>query len=144
MDPPPWYDIETRVALARTTLRLGDAVGARALLTEAGRMLPAMTDAPLAGRWVEECGAQAAAFAASVFAGPASLTNAELRVLRLLPTHLSFREMGLSLHVTANTVKTHAHAVYRKLDASSRSEAVVHARGIGLLDDLGVSCVGSA
>lgn len=144
VDPPPWYAVETRVALARTTLRLGDAVGARALLSEAGRMLPAMTDAPLAGRWVEEGGAQADAFAASVFAGPASLTNAELRVLRLLPTHLSFREMGLSLHVTANTVKTHAHAVYRKLDASSRSEAVVHARGIGLLDDLGVSCEGSA
>ena len=82
VDPPPWYAVETRVALARTTLRLGDAAGARALLTEAGRMLPAMDDAPLAGRWVEECGAQADAFAASVFAGPASLTNAELRVLR--------------------------------------------------------------
>ena len=46
------------------------------------------------------------------------LTTAELRVLRLLPTHLSFREMGVDLHVTANTVKTHAHSVYRKLDAS--------------------------
>jgi ATP/maltotriose-dependent transcriptional regulator MalT len=38
--------------------------------------------------------------------------------------------------VTANTVKTHAHSVYRKLDASSRSEAVVQARGIGLLDEI--------
>ena len=57
-------------------------------------------------------------------------------MLRLLPTHLSFREMGADLHVTANTVKTHAHAVYRKLDASSRSEAVVHAREIGLLSTI--------
>jgi ATP/maltotriose-dependent transcriptional regulator MalT len=31
-------------------------------------------------------------------------------------------------------VKTHAHAVYRKLDATSRSEAVERARRIGLVD----------
>ena len=92
-----------------------------------------MPDAPLAARRVEACLRQADA---SLLAGPATFTTAELRVLRLLPTHLSFREMGVDLHVTANTVKTHAHSVYRKLDASSRSEAVVHARGIGLLDDL--------
>jgi LuxR family transcriptional regulator, maltose regulon positive regulatory protein len=136
VDPPPWYAVVTRIALARTLLRLGDAAGSRALLSEAGRMLHAVADAPLAAAWVEDGLRQADAFATSVLTGPASLTNAELRVLRLLPTHLSFREMGLYLHVTANTVKTHAHAVYRKLDASSRSEAVVQARGIGLLDDL--------
>ena len=136
VDPPPWYAVETRVALARTTLRLGDAAGSRALANEAARILRGVTDAPVAARWVEACQTQADTFATSVLVGPASLTNAELRVLRLLPTHLSFREMGLNLHVTANTVKTHAHSVYRKLDASSRSEAVVQARGIGLLDDL--------
>jgi LuxR family maltose regulon positive regulatory protein len=42
--------------------------------------------------------------------------------------------MGRRLHVSANTVKTHAHAVYRKLDVCSRSEAVVRARATGLLD----------
>ena len=134
VDPPQWYAVEARATLARTTLRLGDAAGARALLAEARRALRGVPDAPLAERWTEACRAQADAFATSVLAGPGSLTTAELRVLRLLPTHLSFREMGLYLHVTANTVKTHAHAVYRKLDASSRSEAVVQARAIGLLD----------
>jgi LuxR family maltose regulon positive regulatory protein len=133
VDPPPWYAIEVRVALARTMLRLGDAVSAHALTVDAERSLRHMVDAPLAAKWIEECRVRADTFAASVLVGPASLTNAELRVLRLLPTHLSFREMGLYLHVTANTVKTHAHAVYRKLDASSRSEAVVQARGLGLL-----------
>jgi LuxR family maltose regulon positive regulatory protein len=64
-----------------------------------------------------------------------SLTAAELRVLQLLRTHLSFREMAAGLHVSANTVKTHAHAVYRKLDACSRSEAVARARDAGLLGD---------
>ncbi|HEX5857582.1 MAG TPA: helix-turn-helix transcriptional regulator, partial [Microbacterium sp.] len=139
VDPPPWYALETRVALARTMLRLGDATASRTLLSQAERLLHAVADAPLAARWVEDARHHADTFATSVLAGPASLTNAELRVLRLLPTHLSFREMGLYLHVTANTVKTHAHAVYRKLDASSRSEAVVQARDIGLLDDVGAA-----
>jgi len=134
VDAAPWYAVEVRVALARATLRLGDAVGSRELLTRAEQLLHAATDAPLAAQWLEECRRQVDAFAASVAGGPASLTTAELRVLRMLPTHLSFREMGLRLHVTANTVKTHAHAVYRKLDACSRSEAVVQARGMGLLD----------
>ena len=75
------------------------------------------------------------AFTVTELVGPSSLTTAELRVLALMPTHLSFREMGRSLHVSANTVKTHAHAVYRKLDVCSRSEAVVRARGTGLLND---------
>ncbi len=59
---------------------------------------------------------------------------AELRILRFLPTHLSFREIGLRLHVSTNTVKTQAHAVYRKLEVSSRSDAVARAGKIGLLE----------
>jgi LuxR family maltose regulon positive regulatory protein len=69
-----------------------------------------------------------------VQAAPALLTAAELRVLGYLPTHLSFREIGARLHVSANTVKTQAHAVYRKLDAGSRSHAVSRAAELGLLD----------
>jgi DNA-binding NarL/FixJ family response regulator len=37
------------------------------------------------------------------------------------------------LQVSSNTVKTHVHAVYRKLNASSRSEAVRQAIDAGLL-----------
>jgi LuxR family maltose regulon positive regulatory protein len=51
-----------------------------------------------------------------------------------LPTHLSFREIGSRLFVSPNTVKTQAQAVYRKLDASSRSEAVTRAGELGLLE----------
>ena len=122
------------MALARATLRLGDVVGTRTLLTEAGGLLPALADAPPAAAWIEDCTAQAAAFAVASLVGPAALTTAELRVLRMLPTHLSFREMGVRLQVSSNTIKTHAHAVYRKLDACSRSEAVVRARRMGLVD----------
>ena len=64
------------------------------------------------------------------------LTTAELRVLHFLPTHLSFPEIAGELYVSRNTVKTHVRAVYRKLMASSRSEAVQNARAAGLLDRL--------
>jgi LuxR family maltose regulon positive regulatory protein len=131
---PPWYELEARVAVARATLRLGDVVGTRTQLAEAARLLPAVADAPLAAGWIDECRTHADAFAVSSLEGPSSLTTAELRVLRMLPTHLSFREMGIRLQVSSNTIKTHAHAVYRKLDARSRSEAVVRARRVGLVD----------
>ena len=65
---------------------------------------------------------------------PASLTSAELKILHFLPTHLSFREIAERTFVSANTVKTQANAVYRKLDVRSRSEAVALARELGLLD----------
>jgi LuxR family transcriptional regulator, maltose regulon positive regulatory protein len=65
---------------------------------------------------------------------PASLTPAELRILRFLPTHLSFREIAERTYVSANTVKSQANAVYRKFDVGSRSEAVTRARELGVLD----------
>ena len=63
-----------------------------------------------------------------------TLTAAELRLLPLLTTHLSFREIAERLFVSRNTVKTQAISVYRKLDASSRSEAIERATALGLVD----------
>jgi LuxR family maltose regulon positive regulatory protein len=62
------------------------------------------------------------------------LTRAELRLLPLLSTHLSFREIGERLHVSRNTVKTQAISVYRKLGVSSRSDAVAVAEDLGLVE----------
>jgi LuxR family maltose regulon positive regulatory protein len=61
------------------------------------------------------------------------LTAAELRLLPLLASHFSFREISQRLGISRNTVKTQAIAVYRKLEVSSRSEAVRTARERGLL-----------
>ena len=130
----PWFESQVRVALAGAALRLGDAGATRTLLAEASRDVREMPEAVVLAAWVEQARAAAESLAEGV-PGPSSLTTAELRVLHLLPTHLSFREMAGGLHVSANTVKTHAHAVYRKLDACSRSEAVVRAREAGLLGD---------
>ena len=134
VDFAPWYEVETRIVLARAALRLGDVTGTRTLLGEASRILPRAGDAIVLERWIGELWSLVETFTATALVGPSSLTTAELRVLALMPTHLSFREMGGRLHVSANTVKTHAHAVYRKLDVCSRSEAVIRACETGLLD----------
>jgi LuxR family transcriptional regulator, maltose regulon positive regulatory protein len=133
-DPSPWYGVLTRIALARAELRLSDAPAAARLLGETSRLLRQSPGAVALHAWVDEGWAQVDDYAAGPVACPTALTRAELRVLRFLPSHLSFREIAARLHVSANTVKTQAHAVYRKLDARSRSEAVAHARAMGLVD----------
>ncbi len=61
--------------------------------------------------------------------GSETLTERELEVLRLLQGSLSLRDIADELYISPNTVKTHAKAVYRKLGASSRTDAVRIARG---------------
>jgi LuxR family maltose regulon positive regulatory protein len=61
------------------------------------------------------------------------LTERERTLLGLLPTHLSYAQMGEQLHLSVNTVKSYLKAVYRKLDVSSRAEAVDAARRAGLV-----------
>jgi LuxR family maltose regulon positive regulatory protein len=129
----PWHGAEARIALARAELRLSKAAEARALLTEASRLLRRTPDATVLQAWIDDAWECADSFAAAAASGPSTLTTAELRVLRFLPSHLSLREIAARLHVSANTVKTQAHAVYRKLDSSSRSEAVDRAREGGLI-----------
>jgi LuxR family transcriptional regulator, maltose regulon positive regulatory protein len=61
------------------------------------------------------------------------LSEAELRVVRYLPTNLKAPEIAAELYVSANTVRTHLRHIYAKLDTHSRGEAVSRARSLGLL-----------
>jgi LuxR family transcriptional regulator, maltose regulon positive regulatory protein len=61
------------------------------------------------------------------------LSDAELRVVRYLPSNLTASEIASELIVSANTVRTHMRHIYAKLDAHSRSEAVARARELGLV-----------
>jgi LuxR family maltose regulon positive regulatory protein len=63
------------------------------------------------------------------------LSDAELRVLRFLPTNLSAGDIAGQLYVSVHTVKTHMRHIYAKLDAHSRTAAVGRARALGLLGD---------
>ena len=62
----------------------------------------------------------------------APLTDAELRVLKLLPT-TSYAQMAATLYISHNTVKTHLRSIYQKLGGSSRSEAIERAVELRLL-----------
>lgn len=59
---------------------------------------------------------------------------AELAVLRLLSTNLSAREIGGELFLSANTVRSHTRAIYRKLRVRSREAAVARADALGLVE----------
>ena len=61
-------------------------------------------------------------------------TEAELAVLRLLATDLTTREIGEQLFLSANTVRSHRGALYRKLGVHSRADAIARATALGLLD----------
>jgi LuxR family transcriptional regulator, maltose regulon positive regulatory protein len=61
------------------------------------------------------------------------LSEAELRVVRYLPSNLTASEIASELVVSANTIRTHMRHIYAKLDAHSRSEAVARARELGLV-----------
>ncbi len=71
--------------------------------------------------------------------GASALTAAELRLLPPLSTHLSFPEIAGDLFLSPHTVKSQARSLYRKLGASSRSQAVARSRELGLLEGDGRS-----
>jgi LuxR family maltose regulon positive regulatory protein len=129
-----WYEVELFVVLALVAIRLNDVNGAREVLADAGRAIRRLGDAAMLEAWLADSWAMLDAATGPASEAPSSLTTAELRTLHFLPTHLSFREIGERVCVSANTVKTQANAVYRKLGVSSRSEAVARARQLGLLD----------
>ncbi|MBV8954124.1 MAG: hypothetical protein JO179_08290, partial [Solirubrobacterales bacterium] len=65
------------------------------------------------------------------------LSDAELRVLRYLPTNLPASAIAAETYVSVHTVKTHMRHIYAKVDAHSRAEAVARARELGLLGRAG-------
>lgn len=65
------------------------------------------------------------------------LTPRELEVLRMLPSHLSYRGIAERLFVSPNTVKFYIKTIYRKLGAADRADAVQIARSLGLVRDAG-------
>jgi LuxR family maltose regulon positive regulatory protein len=61
------------------------------------------------------------------------LTARELDVLQFLPSHQTYQEIGDELGVSMNTVKYHIQAIYRKLEADGRADAVHIAQRCGLV-----------
>jgi LuxR family maltose regulon positive regulatory protein len=135
----PWFSVQVRLELAAAHLAVSDRRGAATLLRESDDILRRR---PRLGTLVDKAEQirHQIAETVDISSGWAStLTAAELRLLPLLTTHLSFREIAERLFVSRNTVKTQAISIYRKLDASSRSEAIERAVALGLVDAAPVS-----
>ena len=82
----------------------------------------------------EELRAQLSKLRGPEVPGASALTAAELRLLPMLATHLSFPQIAEQMSLSRHTVKAEATSIYRKLGASSRDQAVMRARDLGLLD----------
>ena len=128
----PYYAVQARLELTRAYLALAEVAAARRVLGEVEDLLWWRPDLGTLGEQTSQLRAQLDPARGDVI-GAASLTGAELRLVPLLATHLSFREIGQRLYVSQHTLKTQAMSIYRKLGVSSRGQAVQRMQKIGLL-----------
>jgi len=130
----PWLSAQVAITLAETFLDLGDFAAARLRAEEARGHLAALLTEGVLGEQLRRVSADLARQSGHAQVPSAmALTKAELRVLQLLPTHLSLSEIAEELYTSRNTVKSQVTAIYRKLQCSTRTEAVARGRDLGLL-----------
>ncbi len=130
----PYFAVQARIELVRVHLALPDLAGARTLMREVDELLKRR---PALGNLADEAQALRARLAeerGSSAPGASALTAAELRLLPMLSTHLSFPQIAGELFLSRNTIKSQAVSIYRKLGAFSRSQAVARSRELGLLE----------
>ena len=130
----PYLAVQARIGLARACIALTDLAGTWTLIREIDELL---RHRPGLGTLVGE--AEALRAQLSKLRGPdapgaSALTAAELRLLPMLATHLSFPQIAEQMSLSRHTIKAEATSIYRKLGASSRDQAIMRARDLGLLD----------
>ena len=122
--------------LARVHLKRGDDAVASDEIDEAAMLI---RSCPHPGPRIQRRLARARGRAhteARIPRGPAGvdeLSEGELRVLRLLASDLTQREIGAELYLSLNTIKSHTRSIFRKLGASTREQAVARARELDLI-----------
>jgi LuxR family maltose regulon positive regulatory protein len=127
----PVMSVQALLEMARCYLALSDPGGAVAVLNQVREILQQRPALGALSRQAAQLRSQLDRNG-SPDVGASALTAAELRLLPLLSTHLSYQEIGERLYVSKNTVKSQAYSAFRKLGANSRSEAVSRAQDLGL------------
>jgi LuxR family maltose regulon positive regulatory protein len=130
-----WLGVLARLVMARAHVASDDIAGARTVLREAREIATRGPDIGALNAALDDLEERVRTLRHDGAVGSTALTAAELRILGLLPTHLSFREIAERLFVSRNTVKTQAISVYRKMAVAGRSEAVARGRELGLIED---------
>jgi LuxR family transcriptional regulator, maltose regulon positive regulatory protein len=124
--------IHVRLEYIRACIGLGDVLTAEDLLAEVSDLL---RDGPSLGILPADAEELSAVVARARHASPrlAKLTPAELRLLPLLATQLTYRQIAQQLWLSVHTVKAQITAIYRKLEVSSRTQAIEQAHALGFL-----------
>jgi LuxR family maltose regulon positive regulatory protein len=130
-DQIPRATAQAGLGLAEAELALQDPDRAAHLARQASERLVREPDAVALHTWAAELAGRIERHRGHPHA--VTLTSAEQRVLEQLPTHRSLEQIGEALYISRNTVKTHTLSIYRKLEVSSRNDAVERARTLGLL-----------
>ena len=128
----PVVSVQALLEMAHSYIMLADRAGAAAVLTQARGILLQRPDLGLLPAQADRLEAKLATIKARA-AGPSALTAAELRLLPLLSTHLPVPEIAAELFLSPHTVKSEMKSIYRKLGATSRTQAVTRSRELGLL-----------
>ncbi len=123
---------QSRLALIRIHLALGEAGTAAAALKEVEHFVPAGAHLGTLRTELEELASQLASLGDEV---PANLriSPAEMKLLPLLTTAYPLREIASQMYLSVHTVKTQAASIYRKLGVASRAQAVERALALGLV-----------
>ena len=130
----PYWAVQARIQLTRVQLALADVAGARTLMSEIDGVLKRRPDLGTLVAEAEALRARLGKDRGSAVPGASALTAAELRLLPMLSTHLSFPQIGEEFFLSRHTIKTEAESIYRKLGANTRRQAVARARELGLLE----------
>jgi LuxR family maltose regulon positive regulatory protein len=130
----PHLAVQARIELIRAHLALADLAGARTLMREVDDLLRRRPDLGNLVGEAETLRAMLATARGSCAPGASALTAAELRLLPMLATHLPYPGIAEEMFLSRNTIKSQANSIYRKLGASSRSQAITLSRELGLLE----------
>ena len=130
----PHLAVQTRIELARAHLALADLAGARTLVREIDELLRRRPDLGTLTGDAQALRAQLAKDRSPSNPGASALTAAELRLLPMLATHMSFPQIAAEMYLSRYTIKSQAISIYRKLGTSSRNQAVARSRELGLLE----------
>jgi DNA-binding NarL/FixJ family response regulator len=82
----------------------------------------ALADARRVGRELRRLGVQRRIVSPRIKTGWDSLTDAELKIVKLIAQGVTNRDVATQLHLSVHTVKTHVHNAFAKLGISSREQ----------------------